>query len=443
MSVCGWMRRKRLWAVLAAGILLAAVGYRASGRADAQGKWIYPQRDEAANVVQADGALQPYGVTQITAPFDGKILKKFVQVGDWVEASAPLLEMDRQDVMVEWRDAEVARTRAAETLRELKNWKQAAPEVLAAQRQLQRAMSSMELAQRKFNETRALYDKGIVARTELDASEIEFANAKAEHSTAQESLQAALKKGDANQVKAATLEYQNRAVKFDQLDAKVKHATVRAPNAGIVLYPVQDGPAAISQVKEFNPGAFASGKEVLLSLGDVSQYRVTSSLDEMDIAKVRVGMPVEVVLSGNGQVVLKGVLERISAQAKRDSQMSMAASAPMFEIQVAIRDVPAAQRSRIRLGMSAHLRISAPRPASLTIPIEAVHQEGERRYVWVADGAGRSAKHWVILGETQLDRVVVLSGLDAQTAVWVKQEQQADALRGTLFGMFGNGDGHE
>lgn len=389
--------------------------------------WQAVEDGPIAQPILADGALLPAVLINITPPFDGKILKKFVQAGDKVSAGAPLVELDSSDAQAERRDAEVAQTRAEETLRDLKNWS-ANPEVSTAQRQLARTKSSFEQAEKKYQETDTLFKKGIVARTELDSAQNERSNARSELLAAQEGLSATLKKGSASQIRIAELEHQNRRDKLQQIQRRLDQTLIRSPQAGIVLFPISDPNTSSGNAKEIEVGSFVSSKDVMMSIGNTNQLMIRSQLDEFDIARVKPGLPVEITLGSDKSLTLEGELQRISAQAKKgDNAM---ASAPTFEIQVLIRKIPETLRPHIRLGMTAHLSIYPERgKTALSIPLNAVSTDENGR----ASVTRRNSQHpqgeqvFIQTGSTQAERIVVLKGLQPGDEILVPSTSESNS----------------
>jgi Cu(I)/Ag(I) efflux system membrane fusion protein len=67
---------------------------------------------------------------------------------------------------------------------------------------------------------------------------------------------------------------------------------------------------------------------------------------------------------------------------------------------------------RLKPGMYANVRLSAPARTTLTVPSSAVVQTGERSIVFVDHGAGRLMPHEVVTGRVAGDYTEVLSGVE-------------------------------
>jgi multidrug efflux pump subunit AcrA (membrane-fusion protein) len=423
----GRHRRRLLPALfLLAGVAAAWAVQRLQAldtRSQAQGgAWVTVQAQPLAQDIMAEGTLAPISAVSVAAPFEGRILRRWVQAGDRVSAGAPLLQLDGGAVLAELREAQVAQIRARQALAEVLGWSSSA-EVTGARRQLTAARSQLETLQGRLAETRALFDKGIVARTDVESAQADLDNATQQWHGAQDGLASALHKGNAEQVHIARLEAELRGARVQLLQDRLARATLVAPQAGVVLAPAAEAAPQGPAPKEFEVGSFVSAGEVLMTLGDTSMFLVRAQLDEFDAVRVDPGLAVQVTLGTDDAVVLRGELQRVSAQARRDA--AAGGGPPMFDIQVLVREVPPPMRQRLRLGLTAQLRMAAEPQAgaALSVPLAAVRMDDAgRAFVLRASPQGGPGTEVAIEpGPTRHDRVVVRQGLAAGDAVWVPQ----------------------
>lgn len=417
---------RRVLAVLViCGICGAACGWVVHAlhgpQASSVGDWVATQAQSVVQPIHAEGPLLPASTVNVTAPFDGRIVKRWVQPGDEVKAKAPLVQLDTTEVLAELRDAQVAQMRARETLDELQKWS-SGTEVASARRQLRSSQDQLDIARRKLEETRTLYDKGIVARNDLDAAKSEVSSTMEQWHTAQDNLSSVLRKGGTDQVAIARIEFDTHTAKVEQIRRRLAQATLTAPRTGVVLAPSTDN-ASGGGPKDFEAGSVVSTKDVLVAIGDTSEFAVQAQLDGFDVVRVRTGMPVQITLHTVEALTLRGELTRISAQARRDSAMG-SGGPPMFDVQVSIREVPPKARDWLRLGMSARLRIVVePESTALTVPLAAVQVDNQGRSVVTRrTPAGQGETVIVETGATLPESVVVRRGLAVGDMVWVPRQ---------------------
>lgn len=384
------------------------------------GMWTRAELTTLERPITADGPLSEGSGVTVIAPFEGTIKQRWVEPGDHVEAGAPLLELDSAEVKNQLREARAADIRAQEDLLDLLHW-QRSQGVMAAQRQVVSSQNQTQIVQKRVDETQSLFDKGIVARTELQGVQAELLSSNEQFQNAKEALETILRKGSKPYQDIAKLEAESRSMKLRLLQERLKNAIITAPVAGVALAPTQVGEAV---AKNLDVGSFVANRAVLMVVGNDTNYLVRAALDEFDAVRVKPGLPVEVTLSTDEKVVMVGELTRVSAQARADQRFGQVGGTPMFDIEVLIRKVPRELRARLRLGMTTRLRLLLDKqPAVVTVPLAAIRigSEGRAFVRRKTDGDPASAGTEVLIqpGATLTDRAVVLKGLSAGDSVWV------------------------
>jgi RND family efflux transporter MFP subunit len=204
----------------------------------------------------------------------------------------------------------------------------------------------------------------------------------------------------------------------------VQGATVTSPMKGIVIRRgVELGETVTSGVSSFSAGT------VLFTVADLDSLIVKVNLNEVDIAKVRVGQKVRITLDAYPQKVFAGKVRFVAPAAKLVERIKI------FETEIAL-DSP---DEAFRTGMSANVEILGERrEKALSIPIEALARiegkpsvyrlrkglasslldvakkglGGREKYTWLAE-------HWkdyfeavpVEAGLATLERVEIVAGL--------------------------------
>lgn len=406
--------------------MLVAAQHWHARRLPPVGTWVSVEAQPLERPIETEGQLAEASAVSITAPFDGAIVQRWVRAGDHVEAGAPLLRLDTSTVQAELLEAQAANIRAKEDLVSLKSW-QTSVDVTAAQRQVVNAERQMQVTQTRLKDSQTLFDKGIVARSEVEAAQSEAASANDQWQNAKDGLASALRKGGAAQQKIARLEADSRSMKVRLLQERLTRATLTAPVAGMVLKPAQTD---ASTAKELDVGSFVSNRAVLMLIGDSTKYVVRAALDEFDAVRVKPGMPVDLTLNTDQATAIRGQLTWVSGQAV-SSQRFGSDGAPLFDIEVLISDVPQALKPRLKLGMKVRLRIVAQkRSAALMVPLAAVRMDAAGRATVkrkaAGDTNGQGDQVTIETGATTADRVVVLKGLAAGDLVWLAPSAQSD-----------------
>lgn len=179
-----------------------------------------------------------------------------------------------------------------------------------------------------------------------------------------------------------------------QVQIRLDDATLRAPFAGTV--------AAVNVA----PGE-ALGQRSPVTLIDTSRYLVEVTVDEVDVARVAVGMPVEVLIDALGAPALAGVVQRVEPQ----PQTGSAVTAYLVSVEIDPGD------RALKTGMTASATIIAERrDDALSVPAQAVRVENGQTVVSVvgvdAEGKPQVTPRAVEVGLRAGDRVEIRSGLD-------------------------------
>lgn len=367
---------------------------------------VTPQR--LASTVILSGYLAPRREVQVTSPLTGTVAVLHFQYGARVTQGQRLVELDTTEVEKRYREARAAYIKARLRFDELENWDNSV-EVVRARRTLNRTKRQLETQRDKRDETAFLLEKGVIPASEHEAAEQQLYNVQLDYDAVQQDLENVLARGGAQEKQVAQLELDNARIQLQLMEDTLQKSRVDAPVTGVVLPPrqsEQDGQRLVTG-GEVQQGA------LLLTIGDLDGLSVTGEVDEVDVAKVRLGQSVEVRGDAFPEVELQGTITHVSSQAGQQEQGSK--TLPMFEVRAAIEDLTEAQRQQVRLGMSAHLEVVIyDRPDSLLVPLSAVQTRNGKTWLHVKNKeTGAVQQIEVEPGVTTLDAVEIVRGLAA------------------------------
>jgi HlyD family secretion protein len=157
-----------------------------------------------------------------------------------------------------------------------------------------------------------------------------------------------------------------------------QQARVTAPMSGVIITKgVELGETVTSGVSSFNEGT------TMFTVADLKSLIIRVNLNEVDIAKVRVGQPVRVTLDAYPQKIFTGKVRFVAPAAKVVDKIKV------FEIEVALDQLDEA----FRTGMSANVEILGERHGSaLSIPLEALQRREGQTVVYRLKGGLPSEK---------------------------------------------------
>lgn len=367
------------------------------------------------------GHLKPVKVVTITSPFGGMVAERLVEFGQAVEKGQPLLRLSTVEAEVKAREARAAFIKAAEALRQLEGWAQG-DEVAKARRSLTRSKLALDAQQRTLDETRRLFEKGIVPAGEVASAEQQHANNRMDYESVEQELKITLAKGAGDGLSVARLELENARVKLAEIEGQIAQAEVRSPLAGTVIRP--DLAGKDGRPKALEQGATFSQGEVLLSIGDTGRLSATADVDEMEVLRIRQGQAVRISGDAFPGLTVAGTVSQISSQAGKGegSGGGDRRKNPTFELTVTTGPLGPTERQRLRLGMSASLEVVIlDKPDAILVPISAVQGEGAERFVLVKEpGTGQPRRVKVETGATTLDAVEIVRGLQRGDEVLVR-----------------------
>lgn len=215
-------------------------------------------------------------------------------------------------------------------------------EYLARQRQAQRqvdaAMAQVEVAQKQFDNNKALVDQGFISRTALDTSLSNLNGAKASHLAA--------------------------VAAYDVARKSVDDTVLKAPLSGTVAQRLAQ------------PGERVALDARIVEIVDLGQLEVEAAIPPADAAQVRVGQSASLSLEGSAALVKARVL-RINPSAQAGSRSVL--------IYLGVQTQPELRQGLFVQGLLATTEVSA-----LAVPLGSVRTDKPQPYVqWVDQGQVR------------------------------------------------------
>jgi len=371
--------------------------------------------------ISLSGFVAPLEEVSVTAPYDGKIRKRFFVYDQRVEKGDKLFAMDTAKLEVEFRTAKASYIKAQQSFKELSGWNRSA-EVAGARRSHTKALSSLDSARRDLEENRILFEKGIIARSEFDSAQEAYANQQLDFTASEENLAAVMDKASPENIEIAKMELANAEASLNEVQYKLNRTTIYTPVSGIIILPTSTGEGGTQEQKRVDAGTSVTQGGILVSIGNLDGLSVRAQVDEIDIGKIDFNMTVKVAGDAFSDIPMTGKVRQISSNAKASGM-----GGAMFDVGVAIDTLTREQKERIRLGMSANLEIMVyDNPEALMVPLTAVEiRDGKKWVRRKAQGGDRIETVQVTTGMTTLDAVEIRSGLQPGDSVILDSEREA------------------
>ena len=322
------------------------------------------------------GQVEPEVKVDVKSAISGKVVEIFHRDGDTVRRGEVLARVEPD-------------LNQAQSLADTKN-------------SLSSAAIRFQQAQKNFEQDHKLFLQGLLATKQNRDSESEYLSAKQEYEKSSEKYKLVEKSG----------------IPIGESAQQFKGSNLVAPMDGVVLTKnVEIGESITSGVSSFNAGT------VVFTVADVSKMIVKAGVNEVDIGKIKVGMPVKVTLDAYPKVKFQGRIDRIAPAVRIDDKVRV------FDVEIRLD----AQGRELRSGMTANIEVAGEQKAKvLTVPVESVFQRDDGEIVFVKKKWDPKAKPmtkeakadknaWkksferrtVVTGLADNSRVEILSGLKA------------------------------
>ncbi len=360
------------------------------------------------------GAIAPGEGISIVAPFDGPVEMMGFGYGEAVSAGQTLLKLDVSDLERSLREAEAAHLQATENHETILAW-ESGSEVSRARRALESARYDMEETQRRLAETRTLFERGLVARSEIDGLVRQERSQEMALTSAREDLASVMRRGEAHNLRIAEIELRNARQRLEELQAQHAQAMLEAPVSGVIVRPPPAG--AEAQTRDVHVGARVSQGQLIGTIVEAGDLAVSFQMDESDINALQTGQPVTVRGPGFPGIVLRGEISHVSGDAST-GRSGGGGDRASFTAIARLEPPDPEQQTLIRIGMSADITVTIySNPDAVVVPPDAVRGRAPDALVRVAEPDGTRADRRVAVGGVAPDGVEILSGLEAGDAV--------------------------
>lgn len=332
------------------------------------------EKARKSNVIKktvANGKIVPRKEILIKSVVSGIIRELYVEAGEQVKKGDPLAKIQIVPDMMSLSGAE-NRVRSAEI--------------------------GVQNAQLNYDRNKPLLDKGVIAAAEMQNYDIALKSAKQEMDAAQEALQ---------------------VVRDGISRSSAGNTIVRSTIDGMVLdVPVKEGNSVIER-NNFNEGT------TIATVADMADLIFQGKVDESEVGKVKLGMPVVLTVGAIENAKWDAELEYIAPKGVEEN------GAIQFEIRAA---VTVKEGQNLRSGYSANADIVLERKDSvLTVPesIVTFNAKGDSAFVDVRSGEVKGdvtwKKTWIKTGLSDGINLEIISGVDASTELKGAKKQEEGA----------------
>ena len=355
------MKRRNMLAVT---VVVAVLGLGAMAAAGKLGghrkdglKAVAVARGSLVDKALAVGTIEPRIQVSVKSILAGVVRRRYAEVGDFVKRGQPLLEISPNPTPLEM--VELRRTAELREI-ELKN------------------------LERELGRQQELRDKNLISPSDIETAQRQVDEARSQLSLAQERL--ALQEGGTVMANGKPVETVVRA----PIDGYILEDSIEIGDPVVPLTPYQAG-------------------TVLMRMAAMRDLIFRGTVDEIDVGRLKEGMPVTIKIGALPNATVKGRLDKIWLQAHKQEQ------ATVFPIEIGLTEVEGA---KLRAGYSANAEvIIARRDSVLYIPERLITHRNDSSFVTVRAGPGKTAERGIKTGLSDAINIEVLEGLQPTDSI--------------------------
>ena len=382
------------------------------------------QRGDLFISVSGSGILEASENMNIVSKVGGTIIW-IIGEGKRVKKGDILAKIDPYDYQLAYSQAQLnynsAKLRYEQAVMTLENQrKQSQQDLKNAQVNRDNAYMEYQRLKKQYENSQSLYKIGAISLDQLESDKNSYEKARNNYEQAELNLET-VKLTSYSKVKQAEKDLESAKISLEQAKLNLENAennlsntVIKAPFSGIV-----------SNVST-KVGQIVPSNYILLSLIDIKNLELNLEIDETEIEKVKVGLPVRITLDAFPDEEFKGKVKSISPTARLVNNIAI------FDVKVILPN----PNEKLKPGMTADAEIILmERKNVLLIPLKAVKKAGRRSYVEVVNNEGKKDLVRVTLGENDGTNVVLEEGMkvvlpSTNTTQQSRQQPQFNPLRG-------------
>ncbi len=347
------------------------------------------------------GTVQPARRSVVGSAVDGRVVSFPVENGDRVAAGDTLAQLRTDTLQWQLAAGKAEQRLRDEELAELTNGTD--PETIANLEALMKAAESQrDHAKSQFTRMESLFQRGQVAtQTQLDEAQSQASSALQEYVAAKSLYDLAVRGPRQEKIAQAEARLEMQKALVHELEDRIARHTVVAPFDGFVV------------AEHTEVGQWASSGDPIAEVAQFGEVDVRANVLEGQVASLRIGQEVQVVVPAAPEQQWQGTVHRIIPQADVRSRT--------FPVDIRItnwieQDVPV-----LKAGFLASVRLATGgTQKSLLVPKDALVLGGRQTVVYVVDPLPEDRQTGVVRP------VPVTIGLSDGGAIEVRGELSAD-----------------
>lgn len=321
-------------------------------------------RENIVEKALAVGSIEPVTEIDVKSKVSGVVGKLYADVGDFVRAGDPLVEVKPDPTPLE---------------------------LAQAKRNVEMASIEMKTLSKELERDKQLIAEGLISDQAYEILARQYDESKLRHQISVERLEL-IEKG---KVKIA--------------DTNIE-TVVKSPLTGFILEKNVNLGDPVVPLTSYQPGT------AIMRMADMNDLIFKGTVDEIDVGKINEGMGCELQVGALPTADIKGRVILISLKAKKEDNTTV------FPVEIKIDQIGDAI---LRAGFSANANIIiARRDSVLSIPERVVTFRNDSAFVEISTGPESSEEVYIKTGLSDAIQIEVLEGLEEEQEVLEKEVQE-------------------
>ncbi|MCX7031943.1 MAG: efflux RND transporter periplasmic adaptor subunit [Spirochaetes bacterium] len=391
--------------IIIAAVVLAVAGvlvfllrgklFPSAAKADAATTYTIQKvaKDDLSITVAVSGTLEPVSYATIypdsNMPSYRKLLKLYVKKGDTVREGQLIAEIETSGLDLDLASAKATYESAKVKLANLKAGP-TATELAQAESSLKQAQLDLVTQQATYNSTKALVDKNLAAKGDLDSAERSLSLSKLKLEAATLSYNDVKAGSTADVINAQEAAVAQSYNNYLQAKLVYESAAIHAPISGTVT-------EIFVKV-----GDLIENNTAMLSIGDLDTMTLQAAVNENDIGQVVIGQKATVTAAGYPEMPLPGTVTLM------DMRGTVQGNVSTFKVAIQVPN----KDHKLMWGMNADAELAVLSVKGvLTLPTSAVKTSGTGTGTVTIFDEGKPISWDVQLGATDGSKYEILGGL--------------------------------
>lgn len=359
-------KKRYIWIgiIIIAVVALAFAFSDGSAEPENQRATVKAERKNIVDKALAVGSIEPINEIDVKSKVSGVVGILYHDVGDYVTAGQPLVEVKPDPTPLE---------------------------LAQAKRDVEMASIELETVQKEIERDKKLRQQGFLSDQEFEVLTRQFDQAELRHQMAQEKLDL-IEKG---KVRIANTNIET---------------VIKAPLTGFILEKNVNLGDPVVPLTSYQPGT------AIMRMADMKDLLFKGTVDEIDVGKIKEGLVCELQIGALPGKPIKGKVTLISLKAKKEDNTTV------FPIEIKITDT---QDAVLRAGYSANANIIiAQRDSVLSIPERVITFRNDSAFVQIPKGEKGFEERPIKTGLSDAILIEVTDGLEEGEAVLEKEVKE-------------------